>query len=102
MERWTTMADSTGADRPREWLALPSGGIRPVVSVPGTGGTAELVAYAVWLARLRRTCQCGRPCLGSGRTCGDAACVALLRAQEAGTASSADRVIADGTGHRRN
>ena len=82
------MADSTGADRPREWLALPGGGIRPVVSVPGGGGTAELVAYAVWLARLRPACQCGRPRLGSGRTCGDATCVALLRAQEAGTASS--------------
>jgi hypothetical protein len=82
------MAESTGAERPREWLALPGGGIRPVVSVAGTSGTAELVAYAVWLARLRPTCQCGRPRLGSGRTCGDAACVALLRAQETGNASS--------------
>ena len=26
---------------PREWLALPGGGIRPVVSVPGPGGIAE-------------------------------------------------------------
>ena len=89
------MADSTGADRPREWLALPGGGIRPVVSVPGRGGTAELVAYAVWLARLRPACQCGRPRLGSGRTCGEAACVALLRAEEAATAGvTGDEVIA--------
>src|SRR6266704_2950664 len=40
------------ADRPREWLALPGGRIRPVVSVPGPGGIAELLAYAAWLARL--------------------------------------------------
>ncbi len=69
--------------RPREWLALPGGGIRPVVSVPGSGGTAELLAYGAWLARLRPTCVCGRPRLGSGRTCGSAECVAELRGQEA-------------------
>jgi hypothetical protein len=72
------------ADRPREWLALPGGRIRPVVSVPGPGGTAELLAYAAWLARLRPVCRCGRPRLGSGRTCGSAECVAGLRLQEAG------------------
>ena len=27
----------------REWLALPGGRIRPVVSVPGCGGFAELL-----------------------------------------------------------
>jgi hypothetical protein len=70
--------------RPREWLALPGGGIRPVVSVPGNGGVAELLAYAAWLARLRPSCRCGRPRLGSGRTCGSAECVAELRGQEAG------------------
>ena len=68
--------------RPREWLALPGGGIRPVVSVPGKGGVAELLAYAAWLARLRPSCRCGRPRLGSGRTCGSAECVAELRGQE--------------------
>jgi hypothetical protein len=72
------------ADRPREWLALPGGRIRPVVSVPGPGGVAELLAYAAWLARLRPACRCGRPRLGSGRTCGSAECVAGLRGQEAG------------------
>ena len=70
--------------RPREWLALPGGGIRPVVSVPGSGGVAELLAYAAWLSRLRPACQCGRPRLGSGRTCGSAECVAELRVQETG------------------
>ena len=68
--------------RPREWLALPGGGIRPVVSVPGSGGTAELLAYGAWLARLRPTCVCGRPRLGSGRTCGSAECIAALSASQ--------------------
>jgi hypothetical protein len=71
------------AGRPREWLALPGGRIRPVVSVPGPGGIAELLAYGAWLARLRPACRCGRPRLGSGRTCGSAPCVARLRAQQA-------------------
>jgi hypothetical protein len=75
--------DST-ADRPREWLAMPGGRIRPVVSVPGEDGIAELLAYAAWLARLHPTCQCGQPLLGSGRTCGSAECVAKLRQQEHG------------------
>ena len=30
---------------PRERLALPGGGLWPVVSVPGPGGIAELLAY---------------------------------------------------------
>lgn len=73
---------SPPAVRPREWLALPGGGIRPVVSVPGDGDAAELLAYAAWLARRRPACRCGRPSLGSGRTCGGAECVAQLRGQE--------------------
>jgi hypothetical protein len=74
---------SPDADRPREWLALPGGGIRPVVSVPCHDGPAELLTHAVWLARQQPACQCGRPRLGSGRTCGSAECVARLRDQEA-------------------
>jgi hypothetical protein len=35
------MPGSAAAERPREWLALPGGGIRRVVSVPGNGGTVE-------------------------------------------------------------
>jgi hypothetical protein len=79
-----SVADDPATDRPREWLALPGGGIRPVVTVPGPGGIAELLAYGAWLARLRPACGCGRPRLGSGRTCGSAECVAELRVQEAG------------------
>jgi hypothetical protein len=82
------MPRSTAADRPREWLALPGGRIRPVVSVPGNGDTTELLAHAAWLARLRPACRCGRPRLGSGRTCGSVECVARLRGQEADTATS--------------
>jgi hypothetical protein len=70
------------AERPREWLALPGGRIRPVVTVRGQNGIAELLAYAAWLARLHPVCQCGRPRLGSGRTCGSAECVAGLRQRE--------------------
>jgi hypothetical protein len=76
-------ADGAEVLGPREWLALPGGGIRPVVSVPGPG-IAELLAYDAWLARLRPICRCGRPRLGSGRTCGSVECVAELR-QEGGT-----------------
>jgi hypothetical protein len=76
--------DDPAVDRPREWLALPGGRIRPVVTVPVPGGIAELLAHAAWLARLRPTCGCGRPRLGSGRTCGGAECVAGLRIQEIG------------------
>ena len=79
-----SVPEDPAMDRPREWLALPGGGIRPVVSVPGSGGIAELLAYGAWLARLRPACRCGKPRLGSGRTCGSAECVAELRVQESG------------------
>ena len=79
-----SVPDDPATDRPREWLALPGGRIRPVVSVPSPGGIAELLAYGAWLARLRPACRCGRPRLGSGRTCGSAECVAELRVQEPG------------------
>jgi hypothetical protein len=75
-------------DRPREWLALPGGGIRPVVSFRGDDDTVELLAYAAWLARMLPSCQCGRPRLGSGRTCGSAECIARLNGQQAGSARS--------------
>jgi len=71
------------ADRAHEWLALPGGRIRPVVSVPGDDGDTELLAHAAWLARLQPACRCGRPRLGSGRTCGSVQCVARLREQGA-------------------
>jgi hypothetical protein len=72
-------------DRPREWLALPGGRIRPVVSIPGDDGATELLAHAAWLARPKRPCRCGRPCQGSGRSCGSVECVARLREEYAGT-----------------
>jgi hypothetical protein len=72
------------AEAPQEWLALPGGRIRPVVSVPGDDGVTELLAHAAWLARLQPACRCGRPRLGSGRTCGSAECVAGLHEQDAG------------------
>ena len=71
-------------DRPREWLALPGGRIRPVVSVSGDDGVMELLAHAAWLARPKRPCWCGRPRLGSGQTCGSVECVARLREKDAG------------------
>jgi hypothetical protein len=77
-----SMPGGDSVARPREWLAMPGGRIRPVVSVPGEDGIAELLAYAAWQARLHPTCQCGQPLLGSGRTCGSAECVAKLRLQE--------------------
>jgi hypothetical protein len=72
------------ADKPREWLALPGGRIRPVVSVAGDEGVTELLAHAAWLARQKPACRCGRPRLGSGRTCGSVECVARLRDHNAG------------------
>jgi len=78
-----SVSAQAAADSPREWLALPGGRIRHVVSVPATDGSSELLAHAAWLARLRPACGCGRPRLGSGRTCGSAHCVTELREQEA-------------------
>ena len=38
-------------EKPREWLAMPGGRIRPVVSVPSEDGADELLAYEAWLAK---------------------------------------------------
>ncbi len=70
--------DGAGGERPTEWLALPGGRVRPVVSLAGEDGQVELLPYAAWLARLRPLCRCGRPRLGSGQTCGRAECIAAL------------------------
>src|ERR1700685_2942003 len=64
--------DDPAAGGPREWLALPGGGIRPVVSVPGAGGIAELLAYGAWLARLRPARRWRRASPGFGRAGGGA------------------------------
>jgi hypothetical protein len=78
MDAMRAAPDGPAAERPHEWLALPGGRVRPVVSEPGDDGDIELLPYAAWLARQRPACQCGRPRLGSGRTCGAAACIAAL------------------------
>ena len=77
-----SMPGGDSVARPREWLAMPGGRIRPVVSVPGKDGDTELLPYDAWLARLRPTCRCGKPRLGSGRTCGSAECIAALTSQQ--------------------
>jgi hypothetical protein len=61
--------------RPAEWLLLPSGGIRRVVTM----GT-ELVPYDAWLRAQTRKCACGAPAIRE--TCGSPACVAGLWARE--------------------
>jgi hypothetical protein len=60
-------------DRSCEWLALPGGAIRPVITVGD-----ELIAWAAYDPRPK--CSCGRPRLGSGRTCGAMECIARLTA----------------------
>jgi hypothetical protein len=57
--------------RPAEWLLLPGGGIRRVVTV----GT-ELVPYDAWLRAQVRKCACGAPAIRE--TCGSPECVAGL------------------------
>ena len=49
------------------------------------GASPSCWRIAAWLTRLRPACRCGRPRLGSGRTCGSAECVAGLRVHEIGT-----------------
>jgi hypothetical protein len=57
--------------RPAEWLLMPDGRIRRVVTV----GT-ELVAYDAWQRARIRKCACGAPAIRE--TCGAAACIARL------------------------
>jgi hypothetical protein len=70
--------DGEAAERPQEWLAMPGGRMRRVVSTAGDDGEVELLPEAAWLARQRPSCACGSPRLGSGRTCGRAECIAAL------------------------
>lgn len=57
--------------RPVEWLLMPDGRIRRVVTV----GT-ELVLYDAWQRSRIRKCACGAPAIRE--TCGSAACIARL------------------------
>jgi hypothetical protein len=63
--------------RPAEWLLMPNGRIRRVVTVG-----SELVAYDAWLRAQVRKCACGAPAIRE--TCGSPACVAGLWVRERG------------------
>jgi hypothetical protein len=63
---------------PREYVALPGGGIRRVYSIEQHDGSTALGDHEAWLASRAVRCACGRVCRGSGRTCGDLECVSAL------------------------
>jgi hypothetical protein len=64
---------------PREYVALPGGGIKRVYSVELPDGSVVLGDHEGWLASRAARCACGSVCLGSGRTCGRSECIALLQ-----------------------
>jgi hypothetical protein len=63
---------------PREYVALPGGGIKRVYSVQTADGVVVLGDHGAWLASRAARCSCGSVCLGSGRTCGRPECIASL------------------------
>jgi hypothetical protein len=63
---------------PREYVALPGGGLKRVYSLIGADGSVVLGDHGAWLAARAQRCACGAVCLGSGRTCGRAECIASL------------------------
>jgi hypothetical protein len=63
---------------PREYIALPGGTIRQVYSIQRSDGTVALGDHQAWLASRAVRCACGKVCLGSGRTCGEPACIGRL------------------------
>lgn len=63
---------------PREYVSLPGGEIKRVYSVEMADGKIALGDHAAWLASRAARCSCGNVCLGSGRTCGNPACIAKL------------------------
>jgi len=63
---------------PREYVALPGGGLKRVYSVEDAEGNLALGDHGSWLASRANRCSCGNVCLGSGRTCGDPECIARL------------------------
>jgi hypothetical protein len=64
---------------PREYVALPGGGIKRVYSVELPDGSVALGDHEVWLASRAARCACGSVCLGSGRSCGRPECIARLQ-----------------------
>lgn len=65
---------------PREYVALPGGGIKRVYSVEQPDGQVMLTDHEAWLASRAARCSCGKVCRGSGRTCGDPECIRRLSA----------------------
>lgn len=63
---------------PREYVALPGGGLKRVYSVVETDGSVALGDHGAWLASRAKRCACGSVCLGSGQTCGRTECIAQL------------------------
>jgi len=63
---------------PREFVALPGGGIKRVYSLEQPDGSLALGDHEAWLASRAARCSCGRVCCGSGRTCGQPECIARL------------------------
>jgi hypothetical protein len=63
---------------PREYVALPGGGLKRVYSVVAADGSVALGDHGTWLASRAHRCACGSVCLGSGQTCGRAECIAAL------------------------
>jgi hypothetical protein len=63
---------------PREYIALPGGGLKRVYTVQAADGSTALGDHTSWLASRAARCSCGSVCRGSGRTCGAAECIAKL------------------------
>ena len=63
---------------PREFVALPGGGIKRVYTVEQADGSFALSDHEAWLASRAARCSCGQVCRGSGRTCGRPECIAYL------------------------
>jgi hypothetical protein len=81
LSRWRPriVGDTRRVDAlPREYIALPGGGIRQVYSIEGTDGSVVLGDHRAWLASRAARCACGAVCLGSGRTCGAPECISSL------------------------
>jgi hypothetical protein len=62
----------------REYVALPGGRLKRIYSITQADGTVVLGDHEAWLASRAARCSCGSVCLGSGRTCGQAECIARL------------------------
>jgi hypothetical protein len=73
------MGHTRGVEQiPREYVALPGGGLRRIYSITQPDGSVLLGDHEAWLASRAARCSCGSVCLGSGRTCGQPDCIARL------------------------